>query len=171
MTNQENKQRLVEAAEYALPQMALHNQYITADTLIAVLEQDGYTLSNYSVLGGVFTRAAKAGIINKSPSANRSKSHSAKTVWRSLIYERRSYSQQLRREVAGTKPQIDRVLSLIERDGGATNWELSRVALKYTSVISELRKDGYNIVAIRQKLSNGRASNTWRYLLVDEDDV
>ena len=167
MENQENKQRLVEAAEYALSQMALYNQYITADTLITVLEQDGYTLSNYSVLGGVFTRAAKVGIIDKSPSANRSKSHSAKTVWRSLIYERRSYSQQLRREVAGTKSQIDRVLALIRRVGGATDWELSRVALKYTSVISELRKDGYHISARRPN----KISSTRLYILKNKSSV
>jgi len=48
---------------------------------------------------------------------------------------------------------------------GVTNWELSKIALKYTSVISELRKDGHNIIAERQLLPNGKASNTWKYFL------
>ena len=169
---EQQREEFLTSAEEALVKMALNNQYITSDTLIAVLEGNGYSIDNYSLLGGVFTRAAKAGVIDKSPSANQSKSHSAKTVWRSLLYDaRRVHDSELKREKAGTKPQIDRVLALIERDGGATNWELSRVALKYTSVVSELRKDGYNIIAVRQKLMNGKASNTWLYLLVDEDDV
>lgn len=58
-----------------------------------------------------------------------------------------------------------RILAMIQRPGGAYNFELSRFALKYTGIISELRKDGYNIVADRQYLKNGRASNTWRYRL------
>lgn len=61
--------------------------------------------------------------------------------------------------------QEGKVLALIQRPGGAYNFELSRVALKYTSVISELRKDGHDIIAERQYLKNGRASNTYRYRL------
>lgn len=59
--------------------------------------------------------------------------------------------------------QEGKVLALIKRQTGAFNFELSRVALKYTSVISSLRKDGHQIVADRQYLKNGRASNTWKY--------
>lgn len=59
--------------------------------------------------------------------------------------------------------QEGKVLSLIQRPGGAYNFELSRVALKYTSVISSLRKDGHEIIADRQYLKNGKASNTFRY--------
>ena len=59
--------------------------------------------------------------------------------------------------------QEGKILAMIKRPGGAYNFELSRFALKYTSVISELRKDGHDIVADRQYLKNGRASNTWRY--------
>lgn len=59
--------------------------------------------------------------------------------------------------------QEGKILAMIKRPGGAYNFELSRFALKYTSVISELRKDGHSIVADRQYLKNGRASNTWRY--------
>lgn len=59
--------------------------------------------------------------------------------------------------------QEGKILAMIKRPGGAYNFELSRFALKYTSVISELRKDGHAIVADRQYLKNGKASNTWRY--------
>lgn len=59
--------------------------------------------------------------------------------------------------------QEGKILAMIKRPGGAYNFELSRYALKYTSVISELRKDGHFIVADRQYLKNGKASNTWRY--------
>ena len=56
--------------------------------------------------------------------------------------------------------------ALIKADTfGLTNYELSRLALKYTSVVSDLRKDGHNIICMREKLSNGRASNTYRYYL------
>ena len=61
--------------------------------------------------------------------------------------------------------QEGKILAMIKRPCGAYNFELSRYALKYTSVISELRKDGHDIVADRQYLKNGRASNTWRYRL------
>lgn len=61
--------------------------------------------------------------------------------------------------------QEGKILALIKRPGGAYNFELSRFALKYTSVISSLRKDGHDIVADRQYLKNGRASNTWKYRL------
>ena len=72
-----------------LEELVRKNQYITSDMLIAHLEEDGYGLSNYSALGGVFTRAAKNGLIVKTGNhqlSTRTKSHSAKTVWRSLIY-------------------------------------------------------------------------------------
>ena len=64
--------------------------------------------------------------------------------------------------------QEGKILAMIKRPGGAYNFELSRFALKYTSVISELRKDGYDIVADRQYLKNGKASNTWRYRLAGQ---
>lgn len=61
--------------------------------------------------------------------------------------------------------QEGKILAMIKRPGGAYNFELSRFALKYTSVISALRQDGHSIVADRQYLKNGKASNTWRYRL------
>lgn len=59
--------------------------------------------------------------------------------------------------------QHGRVLAMIKRPGGAYNFELSRFALKYTSVISDLRKEGHNIVADRQYNKHGKPTNTWRY--------
>lgn len=61
--------------------------------------------------------------------------------------------------------QAARVLNKIKQPGGAYNFELSRLALKYTSVISNLRKEGHEIIAERQYLRNGRASNTYKYYL------
>lgn len=59
--------------------------------------------------------------------------------------------------------QSGKILALIKRPGGALNWELSRVALQYHARIFYLRQDGHNIIAERQYLKNGRASNTFRY--------
>lgn len=64
--------------------------------------------------------------------------------------------------------QEGKVLALIKRSTGAFNFELSRVALKYTSVISDLRKDGHDIIADRQYLKNGKASNTWKYRIAGQ---
>lgn len=64
--------------------------------------------------------------------------------------------------------QVGKVLAMIKRPQGAYNFELSRIALKYTSVISDLRKDGHNIVAERQYLKNGKASNTFKYHIIGE---
>lgn len=61
------------------------------------------------------------------------------------------------------KTQSGRILELIKRPGGAFNFELSRIALKYDSRIFELRRDGHAIVCDRQYLKNGRASNTFLY--------
>ena len=71
-------------------------------------------------------------------------------------------------KLMGKKPtQEQRVLrTLIKADTfGVTSYELSRLALKYTSVVSDLRKEGHNIVCVRERLPNGRASNTYRYYL------
>ena len=63
--------------------------------------------------------------------------------------------------------QEQRILrALIKADTfGLTNYQLSKLALKYTSVISDLRKNGHNIICVRDRLPNGRASNTYRYYL------
>lgn len=62
--------------------------------------------------------------------------------------------------------QETKILNRIKSNGkkGAANWELSRIALCYTKVISNLRKDGYNIITSRE-FKNGRATGTFRYSL------
>ena len=151
-------EEMIAAAERVLRQMALNNQYITADTLIAVLMQDGYTTTNYSALCGVFLRGVKDGIIDKSPTANPSKSHSAKTVWRSLIYAHDYYN------ILNIEEKPYKVLALIKRAGGATNWELSRVVIDYKEEVRNLRAAGYKIKTRRLKL--GRlGGKTWLYTL------
>lgn len=58
------------------------------------------------------------------------------------------------------------IRALVKADTfGLTNYQLSKLALKYTSVVSDLRKNGHNIVCVREKLPNGRATNTYRYYL------
>ena len=50
---------------------------------------------------------------------------------------------------------------------GTPNYELARICLNYTRRVSDLRRDGHNIQAIRQ-YSNGRATGTWLYYLNEE---
>ena len=78
------------AAHDVITELAATNSLIVSDMVVAALETAGMGLNNYSALGGVFTRAAKAGLIVKTDETapgNR-KSHSAKTVWRSLVYKK-----------------------------------------------------------------------------------
>lgn len=153
-----------------LTDLARSNQYIISDMLIIAMQDNGKKQDNYANIGGVFTRAAKAGYIEKA-FRDDVRSNTAKTVWRSLVYGKPSEQDgRIVRTKAGAS-QISRVLKLIKRKRGATNWELSLVALKYTSVISELRAEGHNILAERQHLKNGRPSNTWLYTLLDEDEL
>ena len=77
------------AAHDIITELAASNTLIVSDMVVSALETANMGLNNYSALGGVFTRAAKAGLIIKTDETqpgNR-KSHSAKTVWRSLIYQ------------------------------------------------------------------------------------
>lgn len=76
-------------AHDVITELAKTNTLIVSDMVVAALEAANMGLNNYSALGGVFTRAAKAGLIMKTDETQRSRernSHSAKTVWRSLIY-------------------------------------------------------------------------------------
>lgn len=154
-------EEMIAAAERVLRQMALNNQYITADTLIAVLMQDGYTTTNYSALSGVFLRGVRDGIIDRSPSFNPSKSHSAKTVWRSLIYAHDNCNMLTVK--TDNQPLI--VLALIKRPGGATNWELSRVTVDYREAVRALRANGYKVRTHRLKFASNQQSKTWLYTL------
>ena len=78
-----------EAAHSVIEAVAKQNSIVVSDMVVNALEQANLGLKNYSALGGVFTRAAKAGFIQKTEEtqhSTRGKSHSAKTVWASLIY-------------------------------------------------------------------------------------
>lgn len=95
-----------EAAHGVITELAATNTLIVSDMVVAALEQAGMGLDNYSALGGVFTRAAKAGLIAKtaeSAPGNR-KSHSAKTVWRSLTYK----------SLISTSPEFDTITALVK---------------------------------------------------------
>lgn len=65
--------------------------------------------------------------------------------------------------------QATRILRAIKKSGsrGVANYELSRISLKYSSRITELRKDGHNIYAERQVV-NGRCTGTWKYYLNED---
>lgn len=74
---------------------------------------------------------------------------------------------------AKPQTQSQRIFNAIKHSrhiNGVSNWELSRIALNYTMRISELRVDGYNIMAVREYLPNGRATNTFRYHLIEEEN-
>lgn len=68
--------------------------------------------------------------------------------------------------------QQTKILRAVKDAGpfGVENWKLSRIALCYSKRLQELREDGYNIVAERQRLKNGKLSNTWKYILIGEGD-
>ena len=66
--------------------------------------------------------------------------------------------------------QTDRILIAIRKSKqhGVPNYELSRISLKYSSRIAELRRDGYNIIAIRKILPNGQSTNVYNYVLIED---
>lgn len=66
--------------------------------------------------------------------------------------------------------QTARILKALKQKGGVANYELSRISLKYSSRISELRQDGHKVLAVRQLDHAGHMSGTWRYYLKDEDN-
>lgn len=77
-------------AHEIIAEVAKNNSIVVSDMVVSALEAAGLGLDNYSVLGGVFTRAAKEGLIMKTDitqQSTRERSNSAKTVWRSLIYK------------------------------------------------------------------------------------
>jgi hypothetical protein len=76
------------AAHGVITELAKANTHIVSDMVISALEAANLGLNNYSSLGGVFKRAANAGLIVKTDEAHpgNRKSHSAKIVWKSLVY-------------------------------------------------------------------------------------
>lgn len=68
-------------ADKLLTALARENKYIVSDMVIIFLESAGYGLSDYSPLGGVFKRAAKAGIISRIQRPTK------QALWISKIYK------------------------------------------------------------------------------------
>lgn len=93
------------AAHDVIAELAKSNTLIVSDMVVSALETANMGLNNYSALGGVFTRAAKAGLIVKTDEkqAGNRKSHSAKTVWRSLVYKKGE----------ATSPELDALTGII----------------------------------------------------------
>lgn len=84
-------------AHEIIAEVAKANSIVVSDMVVTALEAEGLGLDNYSVLGGVFNRAAKDGLIIKTDiqqQSTRGRSNSAKTVWRSLVYENQGDSRE-----------------------------------------------------------------------------
>lgn len=87
---------------------------------------------------------------------------------RSRIIDRPVPPQHHDKEKFKALTQEGKILHLIKRPGGAMNFELSRVSLRYGASVFNLRRDGYDIITERQYLKNGRASNTYRYRMAGQ---
>ena len=67
--------------------------------------------------------------------------------------------------------QEQTVLKMLEKAGsnGVHNYKFPEARiLCYTKRISELRKEGHNIITERVKLPNGRSTNVHKYILIKE---
>jgi hypothetical protein len=67
--------------------------------------------------------------------------------------------------------QNEKILKLLTKAGnkGVPNYDFPKhKILRYSSRITELRKEGYNIYTERQKLPNGRATGVFRYYLLND---
>lgn len=68
--------------------------------------------------------------------------------------------------------QTSKVLKMLKKAGsrGVMNYEFPKKRiLRYSARLGELRNEGYNIVAERVKLPNGRSTNVFRYILIEEE--
>lgn len=68
--------------------------------------------------------------------------------------------------------QTSQVLQLLKKAGkhGVPNYSFyAHRILRPSARIAELRQEGLIIVAERQHLPNGRATNVWNYILVTEE--
>lgn len=68
--------------------------------------------------------------------------------------------------------QEDRVLKMLRKAGkkGVANYEFPRRGiLRYSARIGDLRGYGHNISCERIKLKNGRATNVFRYYLIESN--
>lgn len=67
--------------------------------------------------------------------------------------------------------QESKILKMLRKAGqrGVANHEFpKRRILRYSARIGDLRADGYNIICERVYLPNGRATNVFKYILVEE---
>lgn len=67
--------------------------------------------------------------------------------------------------------QQTKVLRALRKAGqrGVPNyWFPEHRILRLSARLGELRAEGYNIVAERQYLPNGRATNVWNYILIED---
>lgn len=67
--------------------------------------------------------------------------------------------------------QTSKMLKMLKRAGsrGIENYKFAKAGmLRYSSVVSDLRNDGYDIFVERVYLPNGRATNIYRYFLLEE---
>jgi len=66
--------------------------------------------------------------------------------------------------------QSERMLQLLRKAGseGMYNYQFPQHRLlRYSQYVSDLRDDGYTVLVERQYLPNGRATNVYRYTLVE----
>ena len=69
--------------------------------------------------------------------------------------------------------QTSKVLKMLQKakHHGVKNYEFPmRGILRYSARIGELRAEGFNIVAERQKLPNGRSTGVFTYILIQEEE-
>lgn len=127
-------------------QLAATNTLIVSDMVVSALESAGMGLKNYSALGGVFTRAAKAGLIIKTDETapgNR-KSHSAKTVWRSLTYK----------TAPSTAPEQDTLTAMLNNALEYNAAIVARASLVFANGPTNDRKYLNRVVTEFQKLQD-----------------
>ena len=68
--------------------------------------------------------------------------------------------------------QTTALLKMLRKAGkhGVKNYEFPmRGILRYSARIGELRAEGFNIVAERQHLPNGRSTGVFTYVLIEEE--
>ena len=137
-----------QAAHKVVEQIARKNQYVVSDMVVTALEKAGLGLDNYSPLGGVFTRAAKDGFIQKTDEtqhSTRGKSHSAKTIWASLIYDQKDLSPEARALTKMVMAALDfnaetvRYASVVFRSGGLDQKTHKRAVTDFQKI-----QDHYN---------------------------
>lgn len=67
--------------------------------------------------------------------------------------------------------QEETIIKMLRKAGsrGVPNYKFpEHRILRYSSRIRELRLEGFNILAERQKLPNGRSTGVWLYYLIEE---